>query len=482
MRFKGGHNVLLKGRPDSAIKVMPEPKVLYLPLRSERFTFSEIQVKDGEQVSGGDILAKDPDNHGVPLLAPRAGTVRLKAVEKHIVLEDVAQLAEHADIIEEELLHIEQQMGSGGIKRYKLLSLGAWQFFYDAFTGQLPDPLSTPQAIIVSTLSLEPYLARGDVQLHRRLLNFTRGLEQLQSLLEYQPIYLAMPNITSEFANLIRNQIRGYAWVKMLEIPLTYPYDHFSLLARRLDLKPANGPVWGVRTEGVLAADRALTETKPCTVRIISIGGTGVNLPTHLKVMPGYPLQKIRDQHVFEPAARVLNGGILTGAILPDETLGVDVECRGITVLPELQEREFLGFIRPGWDRDSYSDSFLSSLRKDFRERLTTALRGEGRPCVACNYCDEVCPAGIMPYLMHKYLYADLIEEVEQARVDLCVECGLCSYVCPSKIDLRTQFVEAKAEIAREKEEIRQEQLRQEEARKREEEARKLAEAEENNE
>ena len=476
MRFRGGHNVLLKGRPDSAIKVMPEPKVLYMPLRSERFTFSDILVKDGQKVSGGDILAKDPDNYEVPLLAPRAGTVRLEAVENHIVIEDVAQLEERADIAEEEMLHIEKEMGAGGIKRYKLLSLGAWQFFYDAFTGQLPDPLGTPQAIVVSTLSLEPFLARGDVQLHRRLLNFTRGLEQLQSLLEYQPIYLGMPNIRSEFANLIRNQIRGYAWVKMLEKPLVYPYDDFALLARRLELRSSNGPVWAVRTEGVLAADRALTETKPCTVRILSIGGTGVSQPTHLKAIPGYPIRRIRDQYVFEPSARVLNGGIFTGKILPEETLGIDVECRGITVLPEPEEREFLGFIRPGWDRDSYSSSFLSAMRNDFRERLTTALRGEGRPCVACNYCEEVCPAGIMPYLIHKYLYANLIEEAEQARIDLCVECGLCSYVCPSKIDLRTQFVEAKDLIAKEKEEIRQEQLRQEEARKREEEARKQAE------
>jgi Na+-translocating ferredoxin:NAD+ oxidoreductase RnfC subunit len=75
-----------------------------------------------------------------------------------------------------------------------------------------------------------------------------------------------------------------------------------------------------------------------------------------------------------------------------------------------------------------------------------------------------------MPYLIHKYLYANLIEEAEQARVDLCVECGLCSYVCPSKIDLRTQLIDAKALIAKEKEELRQEQTRQEEARKRSEE------------
>ncbi|MHC4344170.1 MAG: 4Fe-4S dicluster domain-containing protein [Planctomycetota bacterium] len=432
MRFKGGYNILLKGKPDGAVKLMPEPNVLYLPLRSRRFAFSEVCVEDGQKVDCGDILARDPQNHAVPLLAPRTGTVRLTRLENHIVLEDIAYLHEHADLDERELSHIVQEMGAAGIKRYKLLSLGAWQFFYDAYTA--------------------------DLQLHNRLLNFTRGLEQLQSLLEYQPIYLVLPAIKTDFADLVRNQIRGRASVKMLEIPLTYPYDHFAILARRLGLKRADGPIWAVRAEGVLAVDRALTLTRPCTARIVSIGGISVNSPTHIRVMPGYPIKKIIDKYVFEPTARIIKGGILTGEPLGDDTLGLDAECKGITVLPELEEREFLGFVRPGWNRSCYANCFLSSLRDNFSERFSTGVRGEGRPCISCNFCEEVCPAGIMPYLIHKYLYGDLIEEAEQARVDLCVECGLCSFVCPSKIDLANEFIEAKRTIEKEKEEIRREE------------------------
>jgi Na+-transporting NADH:ubiquinone oxidoreductase subunit A len=249
----------------------------------------------------------------------------------------------------------------------------------------------------------------------------------------------------------------------MLEIPPIYPYDNFAILARRLGLKHRNGPAWAVRTEGVLAVDSALTLGKPYTVRIISIGGPGVNSPAHLKVMPGYPIDKITDEYVTEPAARVINGGILTGQISDTKMLGLDVECRGITVVPELKEREFLGFIRPGWNRSCYAECFLSSLRKKFRERFTTGMRGERRPCVSCNFCEEVCPAGIMPHFIHKFLYHDDLDEVERARVDLCVECGLCSFVCPSKIDLMKEFIQAKVLIEEEKEEIRQEQARKEE-------------------
>ena len=75
---------MLQGRPDGAIKVMPEPDVLCLPLCSQRFAFNELNVKDGQKVNSGDVLAKDTDNYAVPLLAPRVGTIRLKPAENHM--------------------------------------------------------------------------------------------------------------------------------------------------------------------------------------------------------------------------------------------------------------------------------------------------------------------------------------------------------------------------------------------------------------
>jgi len=473
VKFRGGYNILLEGKPGRLIETLAEPEVLYIPLRSRRFEFGELCVEDGRRVNGGDVLSRDPNNYAVPLLAPRAGIVRLNVAKGHIVLEDISK-TEFAYTEHGRLPHIVRQMGEAGIKRYKLLELGAWQFFSDAYTGSLPDPLGTPQAVIVSTVSLEPFVARGDVQLQERLLDFTRGLEHLQSLLEYQPMYLVMPDIGSDFAIQVRRHIRGYAWAKLIEIPLKYPFDNSNILARHLRLKAEAGPVWFVRTEGLLAVDRALTLSKPCLSRIISLGGPGVQMPIHIKVMPGYPMEAIGAKCVSSGPVRMLNGGVLTGVPVGPETLGLDVECRGLTVVGEHTERQFLGFARPGWDRSCYAACYLSALRKKFRERLTTAMRGERRPCVSCNFCEEVCPAGIMPYLLHKYLYRDLIDEVQEARIDLCVECGLCSYVCPSKIELRKQFIEAKDLIEAEKEQMRQEQLRQEQL-QREEEARRKA-------
>ena len=445
MKLRGGYNVPLKGRPAVEVEALAEPERLIVPLCSRRFSFSQVEARDGQRLHVGQVLARDPASFGVPLLAPRGGTVRLGAVEGHIVLEDIVQEVEQSYSSQDDP-HAPRDSGSAGMRRYRLLALGAWQFMAEAFTGALPDPFATPQAVIVSTLNLEPFCLRGDVQLEARLESFTRAIEHIQSLLEYQPIYLVLPDVNAQLARTVRQTIRGYAWVKLVQVPLRYPFDNFRVLARYLGLDREKGPVWAARTEGMLAIDRALTLSRPCTVRVVSLGGPAVKNPTNLKVMPGYPLERLLDGRVAEPA-RVISGGALTGEATGDAQRGLDAECTALTVLPHRAERELFGFARPGWDRGSYGRCFLSSLRASRPEALTTLLRGERRACVSCGSCEEVCPVGIMPHLIHKCLYQDQLESAEEARIDLCIGCGLCSYVCPSKIDLRRQFLDAQEKI-----------------------------------
>jgi len=144
MKLRGGHDISLSGRPLGKVEALPDPEVLYLPMYSRRFNFSEVCVEEGQRVHPGQALAKDPVNYSVPLLAPRAGTVRLNAVGDHIVLEDVAQEPEEPYHPDEDLEHVPKDMGSAGMRRYKLLGLGAWQFLHDAHTDELPDPFGVP--------------------------------------------------------------------------------------------------------------------------------------------------------------------------------------------------------------------------------------------------------------------------------------------------------------------------------------------------
>jgi Na+-transporting NADH:ubiquinone oxidoreductase subunit A len=227
--------------------------------------------------------------------------------------------------------------------------------------------------------------------------------------------------------------------------------DHFNVLARSLGLATQQGrSVWGLRTEGVLAIDQALTRRQPLLERVVALGGSGVAQPVHLRAPLGYPLEDLLVGRLAEGPQRIIDGGILNGETVGAQQLGLGVELAGLTVLQEPRRRELFGFVRTGLDRISYSNCFLSVLRPHYAEPLTTALRGEHRPCIGCGFCEEVCPAGIMPHWIHKLAYQDALEEIARCGSEKCVACGLCSYVCPSKLDLRREILDANEAIRRE--------------------------------
>ncbi|MDP6543551.1 MAG: 4Fe-4S dicluster domain-containing protein [Phycisphaerae bacterium] len=450
MKPRGGYNVNLIGGPATTVEKLAPPEKLCIPLHSKNLNFTELRVSDGDSVTSGQTLAVDPEAFSVPLLASCGGTVKLSQLDGHIVIENLSCPPDPTDDPDVPA-HVSYDPSQVAEKCRKLLDLGAWQFVSNARTQRVADPQGTPSAVIVSTVHLEPFVARGSAICADNVNELVRGLEHLQSLLEYQAIHLVLPNVELELAQNIQEIIRGHAWLKLSEVPLQmrYPFDNQTLLARHLGLfVEGDETVWYLPVEGVIAFDGALTYGRPCTNRIISLAGPAVKEPTHLEVRVGYPIDKLLAGRL-EPAdnVRVVNGGILTGREITEDQAGIDVECSGLTALEEPTVREMFGWLRPGGDRRSYSKCFTSSLKGEFAERLSTSLRGEGRPCVACGQCVSVCPAGIMPNAIHKYLFSDELEQAQRMRTDLCVECGLCSYICPSKLDLYDELVRAKVRI-----------------------------------
>ncbi len=452
-RLKGGFDIRIVGRPSAIVQTPPEPSTLFIPLRTRRFHFSEIVVQDNTDVTQGTILACDPKQFNVPLLASRGGTIHLDRTLGQIVIDKVKPVsAAGSNQQTSSWPHAPSNLDSSGQVRFKLLKMGAWQYFKDAATGLLPDPMAIPSALIVSTITIEPFSVRGDVLLKEKLASFTRGLEHLQPLLEYQPIFLVFPKITTELALKIKETIRGFAWIKLVEIPVTYPFDDFRLLARKLGLisKSNKDNVWTLRTEGVLAIDSVLTNSQIVAEKVVAIGGPAVKKPAHFKVPVGYPLAELLHMAECETGSRYLNGGVFSGAIISELQKGIDCECGGITVLSEQVNRSFLKFVTPGFDRRSFAPAFASALRPAFSEKVDTALCGEGRACVNCGFCSKVCPAEIVPSAIHKLVYQSNMDELEFYRPDLCVDCGLCSYVCPSKINLYSEIAAVKMKLREE--------------------------------
>ena len=449
MKFKGGYNVQIKGKPSNKTTKLPDPDLLYLPLFSKRFTFSAFCIHDGNEVVQGQILAEDPDNHSVPLLAPRAGTAKIDPETNHIVLENI-QASQEAPKVEFELPDTAKGMGETGEKRCRLLKLGVWQFFSDAFSGDLPDPFGSPQAVIVSAAHLEPFLTSFEALLSEGTAEFEKGLEQIHSLAQAQKFYVILPKIKSNITNKVRDSAKKISGITLIEVPNKYPFDNVKLLARLLKLNPDKGSVWATTTEGVLAVESALTSSKPAVSRVISIAGPAVKSPEHVECIIGYPIDKMVEPYLDTPQIRIINGGVLTGDTVGGNQKGLDIECAGLTLVPEQDKREILSFAHLGFTKHAYSNTFLSLLRPPFKERYTTGVRGEHRPCICCTFCEEVCPSSLMPHLLHKYTEKNRLAEAARFGLNLCIQCGLCAHVCTSKIEIKQILLEGQEKLLQE--------------------------------
>ena len=437
-KFVGGYDVLLEGKPSDELAAHAKVDALHLPLFSRRLQFTSLLVKDGETVMQGQVLAIDPDHYSIPLLAPEGGTVDLETVENHITLKDLSGY-EQGPSATEAATGPEQM-------REKLVRCGIWQCMAIVASDKIPDPKAEPGGLIIPISRFEPFFPSPEAFLAGQLDNFTAGLGQLQDALDEPAIYLilpsGMPGICKELARVVKEQC---GWAKLVEVPEKYPNDSPALMAQSLGLDPET--VWTVDAQAVIGVQQALMSDQPYLTRVVSAGGPKVKEPRHYSAPIGYPLSALVNPGSSAEPIRLIDGGALTGRMIEQSQKGLDIETTGITVLQENTEREVLAFAQVGLNKQSFSKAFASALKPVFREKYTTALRGEARPCVFCGYCESVCPAGLIPHVIYRYLTKDFPEEALRAGLQQCVGCGLCSYVCLSKIEHLEVFLEEKAKL-----------------------------------
>jgi electron transport complex protein RnfC len=235
-----------------------------------------------------------------------------------------------------------------------------------------------------------------------------------------------------------------------------YPYNREEILVPAVlgqeyphGYRALNLGVLIVDLQALLAVRDAVVEGKPAIERIVALAGSGFLRRPHLRVRLGADLGQVLQPYLDEwHPYRIVRNSALTGEVIAEGA--VDPLMSVVIALSEDGQAPPLSFSRPGFRTDSYSRTFVANFVPLAKE-LDTSIHGEHRPCIACTYCDSVCPASILPQILHRYVQRGVIDEtLVRYRIFDCIDCNLCTYVCPSKIPLSQLMRKGKDRLAAE--------------------------------
>jgi len=455
MKLQGGYLPNIPGRPSAVVEDIAVPAGLELPLNRDGLQYTPA-VNDGATVAFGAPLAWAATAGGrIALPSPAAGTVLItlagKKTEPHISLQ-----VNHKQVVATGPAHTVEETTPESL-RQALAAGGIWPLIRSAKTGDMPslDVAAAPARIIVTFIAGEPFRTDGATVLSAGHNQVVAGLRFLPHLLaENGRIHLILDARSESTRKAMQAEVSGEARFIFEDMPVRYPAENPQVVGRALrrhdrTVKPEDA-IWGMDAQAVQAIGACMAEGIPLHERIVAVGGPAIDGPRHMRVRIGTPLAQLIPPATLGENTLVLRGGLFKGTPADPATTAIDAQDDGFLALPRTAEREFMGFVAAGFDRTSIVPCFASALTGAQDRHLSASLRGERRPCIACGLCEKVCPAGLLPQVLHRYLYRDAIDEAQAAGLDLCVGCGLCSYVCPSKIELRQQFSEAKARLREE--------------------------------
>jgi Na+-transporting NADH:ubiquinone oxidoreductase subunit A len=194
--------------------------------------------------------------------------------------------------------------------------------------------------------------------------------------------------------------------------------------------------IWYVEAQHVLNIAQLFTQGAYPNERIVAVTGEGAGNRVYAKTIVGAPVSSVL-QGSSPEGMRILSGGVLTGTNVGATGFLCFYDAQ-ITVIPEGGKREFLGWLAPGLNKFTLTNTFLSAFLPERDYSIDTDEHGGHRAIVMNHIYDSLVPLDIYTFFLLKAVLSEDLDEAERLGILECDEedFALCTFICPSKTDV----------------------------------------------
>lgn len=427
-------------------------------------------VAEGDRVSAGDALFCDKNDVSLRFVAPVNGEVcavvrgekrKLLAV---VVKADGSQVQRPA----------EAPVAVDGDLKQRMLDAGLWSLLRQRPFGTVANPAGKAKAIVVSCFDSAPLAPDYDFALQGREQDLCKGLEALASLTEGTLFVTFRPG--QRLASVVEQKVLpccGNVSVQYVEGP--HPAGNVGTQIAQLCPISKGETVWTMTPQDVAVLGHWAETGEYCPERVVAVAGPYAKNPCYYRIVAGACMERIVRSQLLNPdypalemseeslnRVRAVSGNVLSGErIAPDGFIGAYDSL--LTLLPEGDYYDFMGWLMPGLDKYSFSRTFLSGFLQLLRKarvindevidyRFDTNLHGGVRPLVFTGDMERVFPFDIYPLQLLKACIVGDVELMEKLGIYEVEpeDFALCEFIDPSKTEMQVVIREALEKLRKE--------------------------------
>jgi len=387
-----------------------------------------MNVQVGDRVRLGQVLFTDKKSSGVQYTAPGAGVVSaIHRGEKRALQALVIDLeGDEQETFAQYPCRQLEGLADAQV-RDNLQRSGLWTALRTRPFSRVPAIEATPSSIFVTAIDTHPLAADPAMIIGEYAADFENGLKVLGNLAR---IYLCKAEGTVLPGEQLA-KVRTESFSGPHPAGLAGTHIHF------LDPVSASRHVWTINYQDVIAIGKLFTTGKLWVERIVSLAGPVVERPGLLRTRLGANLDELTAGELQPGNNRVVSGSLLGGRTARGAFAYLGRYHLQVSCLREGNDREMLHYLRPGVDKYSVLNVFVSRLMGEKKFPFTTTTNGSPRAMVPVGNYEQVMPLDILPTQLLRYL---IVGDTEMAQKLGALELdeedlALCSYVCAGKYE-----------------------------------------------